>query len=64
MKNILKNLKRLWQDESGQGTTEYFLMIVVVSAIVLIFKGEIASIITSKTQAVGKTLEDAMATLK
>ncbi len=53
-KNIFKNI---WQDESGQGATEYILMIVVVVAIVFAFKKQITEIISSKTQALKGDLD-------
>ena len=48
--------KKLWQDESGQGATEYILILVVVAAIVFAFKGEIVSIIEEKTGEMGGKL--------
>ena len=38
---IKKALIRLWRDESGQGATEYILILVVVSTIVLVFRRNI-----------------------
>ena len=49
---IKKALIRLWRDESGQGATEYILILVVVSTIVLVFKDTITGKIeefTNKT---------------
>ena len=49
---IKKALIRLWRDESGQGATEYILILVVVSTIVIVFKDKIRTSIegfTSKT---------------
>ena len=43
-----KTLKKLWQDESAQGATEYILMLVVVVSIALIFKDKIKGIIDGK----------------
>lgn len=45
----LKNaLKKLWQDESAQGTSEYILVLVVVIAVAMIFKDEIIKIVQNK----------------
>ena len=38
---IKKALIRLWRDESGQGATEYILILVVVSVIVIAFREKI-----------------------
>ena len=62
--NKIKNiLKRLWQDESGQGATEYILILVVVAVIVMVFKDKIKEIIASKTEDVGGKLGDAIGEL-
>lgn len=34
-------LKNFWRDESAQGATEYILLLVVVVAIVALFRGKI-----------------------
>ena len=41
MKKITQLLTTLWKDESGQGATEYILLLVVVVAVVLAFKQRI-----------------------
>ena len=48
--------KKLWQDESAQGATEYILILVVVAAIALAFKGKIVEIIRGKTEEMGGKL--------
>ena len=48
--------KKLWQDESGQGATEYILILVVVAVIVMVFKDEIQKIIQSRTVQMGEKL--------
>ena len=53
MKNFFKTL---WRDESGQGATEYILILVVVAAIVMAFKGKIVEIIQTKTGEMGTKL--------
>ena len=60
MNKIKNTLKRLWDDESGQGATEYILILVVVSVIVLVFKDKIKTIVADKTDAVGGKLGTAI----
>lgn len=48
--------KKLWQDESGQGATEYILILVVVAVIVMAFKEKIVGIIKGKTDEMGEKL--------
>ena len=50
--------KKLWQDESGQGATEYILILVVVAVIVMTFKDKIKGIIETKTGEMGDKLGD------
>ena len=50
--------KKLWQDESGQGATEYILILVVVAVIVMTFKDKIKGIIETKTADMGEKLGD------
>lgn len=40
--------KKLLKNQSGQGATEYILLLVVVVALVVMFKGEIQSTVKSK----------------
>lgn len=47
---------KLWQDESGQGATEYILILVVVAVIVMVFKEEIMKIVRSRTVEMGDKL--------
>ena len=60
MNKIKKILKQLWQDESGQGATEYILILVVAAAIVLAFKGKIMSYITDATGDAGERIKSAI----
>ena len=48
-----KHFKRFLQDESGQGTTEYILILVGVVALAVAFKDQIVSIVKEKTGKVG-----------
>ena len=47
---------KLWQDESGQGATEYILILVVVAVIVTVFKDEIKEIVRNRTVEMGEKL--------
>lgn len=48
MKGISKFVKTLLKDESAQGAVEYILLLVVVVAIGIIFKGQIISAVKSR----------------
>ena len=63
MNKLKKALKRLWQDESGQGAMEYILILVVVGTIVFIFKDKIQGIVTERTTDMGNRLRDTMGKL-
>jgi len=53
MKNIKNFIKRIIQDESGQGAVEYILLLVVVVAIALLFKGQIMGLVQQKMADIG-----------
>ena len=53
MQKLTQLLKKLWKDESGQGATEYILLLVIVVAIALLFRGQIQQIVESKIGEVG-----------
>ena len=58
-KNFLKkHIQQFIRDESGQGTTEYILMLVGVVAIALAFKGEIIPKIKQKIGDLGGHIMD------
>ena len=49
MKNqIVKQAKALWNDESAQGATEYILLLVVVVALLAMFKDKIMGMVSNK----------------
>lgn len=48
MKNLKLILEHLINDESGQGATEYILLLVLVVALVILFKGKIMGFIHTK----------------
>lgn len=50
MKALLKNL---WKDESGQGATEYILLLVVVVALGLMFRTKIQETLSAKLEELG-----------
>jgi Flp pilus assembly pilin Flp len=53
MKNLVNTFKKIIKDESGQGATEYILLLVVVVAIAMIFKDQIMGIVKTKIEQVG-----------
>lgn len=48
MKKVTSVFSKLWKDESGQGATEYILLLVVVVGLAFIFKDKIRAIVTEK----------------
>ena len=60
MKKLKNTLKQIWQDESGQGATEYILILVVVSVLVIAFRGKIVEIIKDRTDEVSERLKGAI----
>lgn len=48
MKKVATMLKNLWKDESGQGATEYVLLVVVVVALVMLFRERIYAALSDK----------------
>ncbi len=54
MKKFFKKLKT---NESGQGIIEYILLLVVVVAIVMLFKDRIQETISGKVNQVGSDIE-------
>lgn len=57
MKKVVNTLKSLWKDESAQGATEYILLLVIVVAVAMIFKGKIRDMITTKTDDLAKSVQ-------
>lgn len=53
MNKSLQLMKRLWKDESGQGATEYILLLVVVVALALLFRKNITDTLTQKLGELG-----------
>lgn len=55
---LKKQLKDLWQDERGQSTTEYILMLSVVVMIAIKFKNTFAKQIDSITGKLSSDIND------
>ncbi|GIL18802.1 MAG: hypothetical protein BroJett040_25530 [Oligoflexia bacterium] len=53
MTKVKTFFKNLWKDESGQGTAEYVLLLVIVVALVLMFRGKIMELIKGKLEEIG-----------
>ncbi|MBE6014470.1 MAG: holin, BlyA family protein [Lachnospiraceae bacterium] len=47
MRKALKVLKSFWMDESGVGTVEIILILVVLIALVIIFKDQMTALVNS-----------------
>lgn len=54
MKALMKNLLK---DESGQGATEYILLLVAVVMVSMLFKDKIKEVITAKLEEVGGSIQ-------
>lgn len=52
MKSLKNFAKKLWSDESGQGTAEYVLLVAIVVGVLVIFGPKIKEAITSKVDDV------------
>ncbi len=48
MKKLTTFAQKLWNDESGQGTAEYILLLVIVVGVAMLFKGEIMGAVREK----------------
>ncbi|MFE0399532.1 Flp1 family type IVb pilin [Paenibacillus lactis] len=51
-------MKRLWKDESGIGTLEMILILVVILIIALIFKDEITELVDKLFRSVNSKSEE------
>lgn len=54
MNKIINVAKKIWNDESAQGSAEYILLLVAVVAVAIIFKQKIKDIVTAKMDEIGK----------
>lgn len=50
MHKLKQHMTKFWKDESGQGTTEYILLLVVVVGVAVLFKNQITSAINQKLE--------------
>lgn len=57
MQKIKSALKSFWADESGQGATEYILLLVVVVAIAMLFKERIKEAIGQKMAQLSEQIQ-------
>ncbi len=57
MSKIKNFAKKLWSDESGQGTAEYVLLAAIVVALVIMFKDRIRGAMSSQIEKVGGQIE-------
>ena len=57
MKDLKKYIKNFIQDESGQGTTEYILILVVVVGIAIAFRKPIVQVIEGKIGSLGGKIQ-------
>ena len=53
-----KTLKKLWQDESAQGATEYILILVVIVAVALLFGDEFKQAISTKIKQLSSEINN------
>ena len=51
MKNLKEVAKKIWNDESGQGATEYILILVAIVALATTFSGQIKTAVGEKITA-------------
>lgn len=56
MKKYAALLKNLAKDESGQGATEYILLLVVVVALAMMFRGKITEALKEKLDELGSAI--------
>ncbi|MGE0529334.1 MAG: Flp1 family type IVb pilin [Bdellovibrionales bacterium] len=56
MKKCAALMKNLWKDESGQGATEYILLLVVVVTLAIIFKDRIKGTLSGKLEELGNSI--------
>ena len=57
LRGAQKTFLRLWRDESGQGATEYILILAVLGTLIMVFKDPLIKLVTSRTGEVGDRLK-------
>jgi Flp pilus assembly pilin Flp len=63
MRTSLKKMKQFWNDESGQSTTEYILILAAVVLIALKFKQNIGDRIKTATDRIGEKINEGVSDL-
>jgi Flp pilus assembly pilin Flp len=56
----MRFLSRLWEDDRGQSTTEYILILSVVVMVALKFKSSFQTRLTSMVDKLGSNIDNAM----
>jgi Flp pilus assembly pilin Flp len=51
-RNVLTGVRNFWNDESGMGTVEVILIIVVLIGLVIVFKEQISGIVEDVFKAI------------
>ena len=62
LKAIKTRLAEIAKDESGQGATEYILVLVGIVAIVLLFRGELTEQVEGMMNSLGSQIQGALNT--
>lgn len=53
-----KGKRNIWQDEDGVGVVEIVLILVVLIALVLLFKNQITALLNSIFKTIGDSVKD------
>ncbi len=56
MKKLMKAAKQIMKDESAQGATEYILLLMIVVAIVVLFKDKINGMLNGRLDTLSSGL--------
>ncbi len=56
MKKLTNFTRKLWNDESGQGTAEYVLLIAIVVGVLIMFGPQIKKTMTAKVTEVTESI--------
>lgn len=57
MKKLKNFATKLWNDESGQGTAEYVLLIAIVVGLVVMFREKITKAVTGQVDKVSGQIQ-------
>ena len=58
MKKLKNFAQTLWNDESGQGTAEYVLLLAIVAGVLIVFKDKIKEAINTKMDDVSSKMQE------